>query len=330
MEPIDSAATQDLEAPLRRDSRRPERPVRLRVWLGATALALLLLAFFLAAKPTGAVTAGGGPEGFTAFIARRLQEAAPHTQFHIEGPLRLTAKTPSGDHDLYLDRIYSACLRDHDGCVETMRTFVEDVAIRYENPEPKLTRKALRVVVRDQAYFDQMKAVMADHGGPPAVSLPGDNWLIVAADLPTTIKLPPQDELKGLGLTVDQALEVGERNMAAQMRRQIRAAVDSDHSGVQMISGDPYTSSLFAFPELWTPLAASFQGKLLVAMPATDVMLFGDGAAPGMARKIANTARTVMVHDDHPLSLRVFQWSEHGWTPIAKARRKKTGDGDGE
>jgi hypothetical protein len=179
-----------------------------------------------------------------------------------------------------------------------------------------LNKSMLRVVVRPTAYLEQGRQISAGEGGPAAVPIAGEFWMISAADRQTTIALLSSRALEPLQLTTKDAFTIGKENMRRAMTRIIEEALKRDRHGIGLLTGDPYKSSLFAFPELWAPLAKAAGGNLLVSVPASDVVLFCDGRRAGASEAMIAAAQKVMATADRPFSSSLFRWSADGWTAL--------------
>ena len=169
-------------------------------------------------------------------------------------------------------------------------------------------------------------ASMRDHAPgnkPLAVPLQGDLWTIGVFDLPTALDLLDQSALAPLRLSSDEALAIGKQNMVERMRFQIGKVMTKPMDEVQM-AGDTYkVELLFAFPELWAPVAKTMAGNLLIVVPSTDVVIFADGRKPGAAEHLADDARFVMQRADRPFSADLFRWSPDGWVSLPAAGDKQ-------
>jgi hypothetical protein len=67
----------------------------------------------------------------------------------------------------------------------------------------------------------------------------------------------------------------------------------------------------------WRELARALDGKLLVAVPGADVVLFAkDG--PGAVEFLAGAARHLAQSNERPISTNVFRWTETGWKVAAE------------
>ena len=271
------------------------------------------------ARSAVAQTVPMDPDGFTAYIAKQFELALPDAKVRIKGPLYLSVTAPNGPNDAYLSTIYSACQRGGDTCPMQVETYVSQMAAFYRDTKSTVNRESLRVLVRPAIYADQLRQDTTAQGGPVVVPLSGGLWLVAASDEPTAIGMVTMQDLTKLGLSANAGIAIARQNMLDEMRHEIASVMPGDHQNIMGMTGDPYESSLFAFPELWAPLAASLGGNLLIAVPASDVVLCGDGAAPGMAASLTDAARSVMANANRPFSAAVFRWTPTGWQVLPSA-----------
>jgi hypothetical protein len=176
-----------------------------------------------------------------------------------------------------------------------------------------LEESALRVVVRTWAEIDELQRILGDKAGPAARRIEGDLCMVVATETPVTILILYVESLEPLGRSVDEAFAVGMQNMRESARRQISDALVTYEGGIRLLAGDTCKSSLFAFPDLWAPLAQGPGGGLLVAVPASDVVLFLKSGRPGADYALARAAQDVLDQARRPLSATVFRWEPEGW-----------------
>ena len=261
------------------------------------------------------------PGGFTAYVVAQFHKLIPDDKIDVVSPLRLRVNSPRGGWGAYLDTVYDVCRRYRPGCAEAVATYIREMSTAYEMERPPTDRTSLRVIVRPSDYV----AAMRDHAPdskPLAEPLQGDLWMIGAFDLPTTVDLLDQRALEPLHLSPDEALAIGKQNMVERMRFQIGKVMTEPMNEVKT-TGDTYESSLFAFPELWAPVAETMAGNLLIVVPSTDVVIFADGRKPGAAEQLADDARFVMKRANRPFSADLFRWSPDGWVPLPAAGDKR-------
>ena len=260
-------------------------------------------------------------DGFTAAIARLYREHAPDLETRIVGPLELAVKSASGVEKVYLNAIFSACARNRDSCAMIVARQVEAMnGGLVARSAPALSE--IRITVRPSAYVDELVALRPAGEEVVAEPLVDDLWMLGVRDEPTTIATLSRGDLDALKLSADQALELGKRNLEGTVRRLIAEAVERGVVGVNRFQGNEYTASLLAFPELWRPLAEKFDGQLLVAAPASDIVLLADGRQPASQAEMLTAVAQATARAERPVSPVVFEWTPTGWNKIAVAEVK--------
>jgi len=286
--------------------------MRIRTFLASLALVMCCLA-----PPGAARTAGPprNPAAFTEYVAGLLRQAAPDVKIKVTGPLTLDVDGPGGPHTAMLDNMFDTCRRDRAGCEQTVAVYVSQMTTLWRTPPKPLVVSQLRVIVRPSAYVQSMRQDMRG-AEPVAKPLIGDLWVIGAADQPTAIDLLTSQNLAPLNLTAEQAMARGRKNMRFAMLRLLKPALAASRDQIAGLTGDPYESSLLAFPELWAKVAEVEGGNLIVSVPARDVVLLTDGSGAHAVADLKQAAEQVMATADRPFSSAVYRWSADGWTPV--------------
>ena len=82
------------------------------------------------------------------------------------------------------------------------------------------------------------------------------------------------------------------------------------------VSGDAYDSSRLALFESWAPLAKAHGGKLIVAAPATNTVIYvGDDTATGIDA-LRQLAKNVSSRAPTPLSTELLRWTPQRWEVV--------------
>jgi hypothetical protein len=79
------------------------------------------------------------------------------------------------------------------------------------------------------------------------------------------------------------------------------------------LSGDTYHSSRLALFESWSPLAKVHGGKLLVAVPAPDVVLYVGDDSPKAIEALRLLAEDAASRAPSPLSTELLRWTPQRW-----------------
>src|SRR5262249_9702200 len=102
-------------------------------------------------------------------------------------------------------------------------------------------------------------------------------------------------------------------NVAAALRPVDVVAQTLRPGAIGTLSGNPYEASRFLLPESWAALAKRWNGQLIVAIPGTDVVLYGRPQDGASIADMAMLARIAAAKANRPLSTTVYRWTGSGW-----------------
>jgi hypothetical protein len=262
-----------------------------------------------------------GEKEFTRFVADKAKSDFPDWSVTVVGSFTVKLKPPSGsDHQemqMNLERIHGLCVREPENCEALIDKHLDGIAEAIELSAAAPTRSTLRAAVRSEDYVatlrDMTKGAEKDKR-PLITPMKGGLWLVCYFDAPTTMKIATQDDLAKLGLNEVEAIALAKANVRADLKAPDPKVVESGTVGI--IVEDVYTSSRLLFPEDWAALARKFDGQLLVAAPAWDLVIFIDGASAKDVEALRKAARDMMAVADRPLSETIFKWSPGGWQVV--------------
>lgn len=251
-------------------------------------------------------------DGFTRALAKRFAKAMPDKDVRIKGPLLLLVGEGKQAGQVRLDGPWAACQAERRHCARVVREFVEGMAgsIAEEAIAPR--REDLRVIVRGAAYADELRAMTgkAPESIPVYRKLADGLWEICVFDHPHGVATAIHKDVAKLGLTDADALAEGERNVATALGPLDENTHRIKSLGITLTSGNFYASSRMALHDSWIPVAERFHGQLLVAIPITNVLMFG----PDSERvQIGTAAVAVAEHAAKPISIALYRWTPEGW-----------------
>ncbi len=216
--------------------------------------------------------------------------------------------------------VFSPCLHNRDSCATFVARQVDAMKGRLD-PHSAPAPADIRITVRPPACTDDLVAAKRPRADVLAEPLVDDLWMLGVRDEPTTIASLIQSDLDALKLSPDEAIVLGERNLEGAASRLIGEAVTRRGRAARFHGGDD-TASLIAFPDLWEPLAETFDGQLLVAVPASDVMLIADGRRPAIPAQMLTAVAQTMTRAQRRISSALFEWTPTGWNKFAEAEVK--------
>lgn len=298
---------------------------------------LAIILALLATLVTGAcvVTADGlaaGPEmtdeagvqppkdepGFTAYVAGLLARSLDSgAEVFVKDPLTLGVRRGTGYPEIQanLDRIWHTCASDPARCVLVVEEYVAGVSAMAREGPSRIDTAALRAVVRTSEYLDEVRGSYTGSpvAAPIAKPLAGDLWLVCVVDREQTAKLLIVDDLEELGLTEHAAIDLCERNTVAALpplRTVAEITLDATHSYVLR---DYYTSGWLLRQQDWAEMARETRGRLIAAVPDSDLIVYGDSAHPGAIDSMQTTIRIAMEAANRPVSPKLLEWTADGW-----------------
>lgn len=249
--------------------------------------------------------------GFTEFgltvLRAELGDAVP---LKVKGPLSLQLD----DLQVNLDRVYTFCRANAEDCDGAMAAFSKKVAAFLKERNAPVDPKSVLLAVRGSAYLKNAQAALGSEA--PALEMrPLVPGLVVVAmlDTPSTARPLNAKDTARLKLTGDQLFTLAAKNLQASLESLDSKAKPVGAGQVGTLAGGYYESGRVALISDWAGLAAAQGGTLLIAVPATDVILYISESSPSAIDALGVLAKSVAAKSQTPLSPAVFKWSAEGW-----------------
>ncbi|MHB8885335.1 MAG: DUF1444 domain-containing protein [Methylovirgula sp.] len=250
---------------------------------------------------------------FTAFIAKAIEKLVPNSSVTINAPLQLTVDHDGGSWHADLHANYSYCKGNPSGCEHALLPGIERFAALLKSAP--VLKSHLRIVVRNSAKVDALVQRYGEDTNALMEPISGDLWAITVEDRPRSVRYPKFAELIALGLPDDKGLKLARANTKSAAGARIPHLKPEEKTKLLVLFGDDFVTT-FAFPELWAPVAHTFGGTLIVAVPSNDQMFAIGDDAPDALTLIRKTSADEWAHSGQPLSRSLFRWSEKGWIEI--------------
>ena len=252
-----------------------------------------------------------GEAAFTAYVAAQLRGELEGTQVEVKGPLTLLV---GGSLRANLGRIFTYCSDNAaDGCSSEIAGYVKGIAQLYRERLPPPSRDALRIIVRTSAYIRASSRPTDELQWRP---LAGELVMLPAMDAPQTIHPLGEKNNRDLGLSADEVFDVGLANLRAHLKPLMQVAKVMQPGRIGFIEGDVYHSSRLALHESWSPLATAQGGKLMVAAPEMDTVIYVADDTPAAIKALRTLTQDVMSRSSHPLSRELLRWTPRGWEVV--------------
>ncbi len=257
---------------------------------------------------------------FTADVAKQFERANPGATVTIAGPLTIELTQPGGTRPsaISLDRMWNYCGSNADDCANAVEMFVADLTSGEKEVNGPIDRAMLRVVVRRKAVIDAGNQPALAAGKPDAVlaaaPFAGGLWRLCVDDMSRAVKILRLEDLAKLGLSLDEAIALGTKNLAADL-----PPLSGTYRGVAprvlgTIQGDGYyESSRLLLHDDWAGLANEMNGHLIVIAPAADQIFYASDEDPDAVEKLAWVADQIISTEQRPISDIVLKWTPEGW-----------------
>ena len=176
------------------------------------------------------------------------------------------------------------------------------------------TREAVRIIVRSTRYLQQAQASMPP-GASAIQSRPLVDGLVSlpALDTPRAIKMLTEKDNQALGLSASDIYDLGLANLRRSLAPLMQVAKVAAHGQIGNLVGDPFQTSRLVLHDTWAPLVDAQGGKLIVAAPATDILLYVSEDTPVALDALATVVRDVMKRAPNRLSDMLLRWTRTGW-----------------
>jgi uncharacterized protein YtpQ (UPF0354 family) len=274
-------------------------------------LAAALLACPVAAQPEPSPPKDEG--AFVNYVAGRLARVSGAKVEPAER-LSLNLSAADGSHLLTanLDRVWSACQRVRERCATFVDEYVASISSMIEERSRPPEKEALRIIIRPKSYLETMK------GQDPAKALlarpfVGDLAMTLVIDGARSIRSAQRQDLDRLKLSVDEAFEIAKQNLRTRELKPLDAVLKPiTGRAIGYLEENAYESSRLLFHEDWKRYAGQI-GTLIVAIPATNYLIYGSGANPEATEVLRAFALEVARKSQRPLSPLVFRWKPEGW-----------------
>jgi hypothetical protein len=279
----------------------------------------LLYVFFALALVQAAIAAvPSDPAAFTNYVQAVFEKQLPGYTFEQPGRLTLKGAGPEGKTtgDITLDRIHGYCAANPDAAEAAVAHYVRGL-LTVINPEPvSLSPDMIRLVVRREAYMQDAIARMGP-GRRAAFFRPLAPGLVLVPviDLPASLRYIGDKDLVELKMTDAEVFRTGENNFMKSAEPFSKAARVPPKRGLGFIR-EEYAPTRLAFHDDWAPLAKKLHGKLVVMVPASDLVMFVEDVDRYALDALRTIGSDTGRKSDRPLSDILLKWTKTGWEKV--------------
>lgn len=288
-----------------------------------TKLHLLARSLLSALSLLGAATFAAVPSvtdeaTFTAHVAERIKAEVPGAEVTVTGVRTIRVKINGRGLTASLDNLVADCTREPPKCESLVDNFVKVAQAASRADDAPVQKDDIRVVVRNAEYIKELTApTLHDPKRAPIVQqLIGDLWLVCVVDQPRNTVSLSHERAAEIGLTKEQAIALGKSNVKGALPALGSVTRELPANGIGLLDSDFYESSRWLLHDEWEPLSKQYNGHLVVAVPAPNMVIYGDGSSAEKRTAIATLVKHAAEKAQRRLSTKMFRWTESGWEVV--------------
>lgn len=279
---------------------------------------LLLLAALMQFHPARSQdsTPPADEAGFVKYMAERISRS---TGTRVETADRLSLRVLKSDGEYLLSanlhRIWAACERVRERCADFVQEYVSGVSSAVVERLKPVKKTSLRIAVRPTAYLETASQIQKVEA-PIVRAFAGDLSLVLVVDGVRTLRMANQKDLQTLKLSEEEAFAAAKANLVSDLKPLRSVLKPIVGKSIGFLEEHAYESSRLVLHEEWRELAAQLGGSLIVAVPTTNVLLYGSGASAEAVDALRTFALNVGRKSQRPLSPLIFRWTAQGWAVV--------------
>ena len=250
---------------------------------------------------------------FTEHMATLLKKEVGDAAVAVKGPLTLSF----GEIQANLDRVFAFCRRERGACESELDRYVKGAAQAHKDLTAPLQRDEVRLVVRTSQYVQAIQDSAPAQGAQIQPQPFAEGLLALPVlDGPRTLRFLGSKGSKELGLSVEDAHELGLSNLRSMLKPLMEVAKAARPGQIGRVAGDSYDPSRLLLHDTWAPLAKAQGGVLIVAIPVTDAVFYMGEDTSTAIDALRSLVKDVQARSPNPLSDMLLQWTEAGWVPV--------------
>jgi hypothetical protein len=250
---------------------------------------------------------------FSDYVAQAIRREVGDTPVTVKSALSVSV----GPLQANLDRLYKYCRSNDWHCDAQIDQFAKGASQALKNQNAPVDKQSVRLVIRSAEYIKHARANFGADA-PTFQTKPFVEDLIVVAVLDTPRAVRPLDDrdLKALGMTPEQLFEVAAENMRKSLKPILERAKPVPSGQIGTVTGSYFDVGRVAMHDEWAPLAAAQNGILLVAVPATDTVLYVSEVTPTAVDALRTFAKRAANTSSGALSGVVLKWTPERWEVV--------------
>ena len=209
---------------------------------------------------------------FTKFVAEAVREEMPDAKVVVAGPLVLNVTSPAitGELVCHLDNPWNVGRDAPEARVQAVRQHVDALrsAAMGMSVDKPLSVDDVVPVIKDEVWLEQLRREGTDVAYQ---QIAADILVAFAEDGAEQIRFLNRVEVDSLGLSPKEVLAKSTKNLRARLPKVERIG---DGPLFMLAAGGTFEASLLLLDDVWAEHAPVVDGRLVVAVPSRELILF--------------------------------------------------------
>ena len=247
-------------------------------------------------------------------LAAEIRVVLPGASVVVPDPYGLDITFGGQNRSVGIGSVHAACAQGDAACDGAIRDYARSAAAYMLEAAPVM-RDQLRIVVRSQAYLDNMTARMGSSLGFVVEHSAGELVNICYRDLPRGRRPILSTDLTALELEPHSALLMCKANSHNLLEPLATLWNPLPQQGIGVIRNGDDVTGYFVTSEDWQPLKEQL-GDLIVSVPSVDTLLYARGTDLIDVDALATLTRQMNSQASVPVSTQVFRLTDSGWVVV--------------
>jgi uncharacterized protein YtpQ (UPF0354 family) len=245
------------------------------------------------------------PDEFTAWMAQRLREAQPGAEVRITTRLSLEVERDGGVQQVFLDNAYRFAANAADDAEREAVIGAWLASATTMSSSDEASADDIVPVLKSPEWFADLPT--RDDGTRPehrCEALNPQLTMVYAIDTPHNVAYVEASWFEQRGIDTE-----GLRRRAVDNLRAKLPGLEVQRGGRlnMVVAGGYYEASVLLFDDFWAREAGRFRGDPVIAIPARDVLVFGDSTDANAVADLRRHAQDIHADAAYALSPRLFR-----------------------
>lgn len=247
---------------------------------------------------------------FTQLVVAAIREALPDANVQVDQPLRIQVETDAGQSVCNLDNAWRECATDPEIRVDVVIRHVEALQRAFAAGVQPLDLKDVVPVVRDERWIRQVRSqgMQVYHE-----RLAADLFVTYAVDASEQLRFVNQDEFLAFKLSPEDMRRIALSNLADRLPKVQRLGEGPLY---MLAAGGTFESSLLLLPGVWEEQQEAVDGRLLVAVPSRELLLFTGENSQDAVRHMRRTVANILSGGNYLISDTILVRERNRWTAL--------------